>query len=118
MDDDLWFCGEVIAPEGLGVVAPLLGGCSWPVEVWRSGYDGSDILRARPGPVHMDMTAGQPERKVFSGTVDADRDTALRMLGELSGALRTGGLRHRIELYTAPDGTLLGHLHYDWPRSE
>lgn len=114
--DELWFCGEVIAPDGLGAVAPLLAPCSWPVEVWRPGSDGSDVLRARQGAVHLEMDAGQGAGKLFSGTVDGDRDAALRMLGELSNALRSAGMRHHIELYAETDGELLGYLHHDWPR--
>lgn len=118
VNDDLWFCGEFIAPEGLRALAPLLPGCSWPVEIRRSGYDGTDLLRASAGPVHIDMSAGQGTLKLFSGTVSADPDSALRMLGELSDVLRQCRMRHRIELYTAPDGPLLGYLHHEWPQSE
>lgn len=116
--DELWFCGEVIAPDGLAALAPRLAGLSWPVEVWRSGYDGSEVLRAWNGAVHLDMDAGQGAGKLFSGTVDGDRDAALRLLGELSGAFRVAGLRHRIELYAETDGALLGYLHHGWPRGE
>jgi hypothetical protein len=118
VDDDLWFCAEVIAPEGLRALAPLLREFSWPVEVRPSGYDGTDLLRASAGAVHIDMSAGQGTRKLFTGTVQADPQTALRLLGELSGAFRLSRMRHRIELYTAPDGPLLGYLHHDWPRAE
>ena len=114
--DELWFCGEVIAREGPGAVAPLLARCSWPVEAWRPGYDGSDVLRAWQGAVHLETDAGEGAGKLFSGTVDGDRDAALRMLGELSNALRPAGMRHRIELYAETDGELLGYLHHDWPR--
>ncbi|HEX5872556.1 MAG TPA: hypothetical protein VFY65_19135 [Longimicrobium sp.] len=116
--DELWFCGEVIAPDGLGALAPLLEGVSWPVEAWRSGYDGSDVLRGWKGAVHLDMDAGQGAGKLFSGTVDADPDSALRLLGELSAAFREAGMRHRIELYAEADGELLGYLHHGWPRGE
>jgi hypothetical protein len=117
--DELWFCGEVIAPEGLGALAPLLARCSWPVEVWRSVCDGSDVLRAgRGGPVELDMDAGQGAGQLFSGTVDADRAAAMRLLGELSDAFRDAGLRHRIELYAEDDGSLLGYLHHGWSRAE
>ncbi len=88
------------------------------MEVWRSGYDGSDVLRAWRGAVTLDMDAGQPARKVFSGTVDADQEAALRLLAELSDAFRRRGLRHRIELYTASNGPLLAYLHHDWPQAE
>lgn len=114
--DELWFCGEVIAPGGLGELTPLLEGVSWPVEVWRSGHDGSGVLRAWKGAVHLDMDAGRGTGKLFSGTVDADRDCALRLLGELSDAFRGAGMRHRIELYAEADGSLLGYLHHGWPR--
>lgn len=116
--DELWFCGEVIAPGGLGALAPLLERVSWPVEVWRSGHDGSDVLRAWTGPVQLDMDAGQGTGRLFSGTVEADRDTALRLLDELSQAFRDAGMRHRIELYDEADGSLLGYLHHAWPRAE
>jgi hypothetical protein len=115
--DELWFCGEVIAPGGLGGAAPLLARCSW-AEVWRSGFDGSHILRATSERVDFDMDAGQGAGKLFSGTVDADPDTALRLLGELSDAFREAGLRHRIELYAESDGSLLGYLHHGWPHAE
>jgi hypothetical protein len=116
--DELWFCGEVIAPDGLGALAPRLGRVSWPVEVWGSGYDDSDVLRASNGAVHLDMDAGQGVGKLFSGTVDGDRAAAFRLLGELSDALREAGLRHRIELYDEGDGSLLGYLHHGWSRGE
>ena len=55
---------------------------------------------------------------MFSGTVDADQDTALHLLAELSEAFREAGMRHRIELYAALDGPLLRYLHHDGPQSE
>ncbi len=116
--DELWFCGEVIAPDGLGALAPRLEQVSWPVEVWRSGYDGSDVLRAWSGAVHLDMDAGQGAGKLFSGTVHGDRDAALQLLGELSDSFRDAGLRHRIELYDEADGSLLGYLHHGWSPGE
>ncbi|HEU4452447.1 MAG TPA: hypothetical protein VFR81_05275 [Longimicrobium sp.] len=116
--DELWFCGEVSAPDGLGALAPRLAGLSWPVEVWRSGFDGSEVLRAWKDPVHLDMEAGQGAGGLFSGTVDADHDTALRLLAELSDALREAGMRHRIELYDGTSGPLLDYLHHRWPRTE
>jgi hypothetical protein len=116
--DELWFCGELISPVKLGVLAPLLERVSWPVEVRRSPYDGSDVLRASQGAVHLDMNAGQGARKLFTGTVQAEPDAALRLLGELSEAFRAAGMRHRIELYAAVDGPLLGYLHQDWPPAE
>jgi hypothetical protein len=116
--DELWFCGEVIAPDGLATLAPLLARISWPVEVWRSGYDGSDVLRAWNGPVELDMDAAHAAGKLFSGTVEAAPDAALRLLGELSEAFRGAGLRHRMELYDEADGSLLGYLHHEWPRAE
>lgn len=114
--DELWFCGEVIAPGGLAELAPPLERVSWPVGVWRSGHDGSPVLRAWQGSVHLDMDAGQGTAKLFSGTVDADRDSALRLLGELSDAFRAAGMRHRIELYAEADGSMLEYLHHGWPR--
>ena len=116
--DELWFCGEVSAPQGLGALAPRLARLSWPAQVWRSEFDGSEVLRAWQGPVHLDMDAGQGAGGLFSGTVDADRDTALRLLTELSDALTETGMRHRIELYAAVDGPLLDYLHHDWPQAE
>lgn len=116
--NELWFCGEVISPVKLAVLAPLLERVSWPVEVARSRYDGSDVLRAWRSAVHLDMNAGQGTRKLFTGTVRAEPDAALRLLGELSDAFRTAGMRHRIELYAAVDGPLLGYLHQDWPPAE
>ncbi|HEU4881248.1 MAG TPA: hypothetical protein VFT45_03355 [Longimicrobium sp.] len=115
--DELSFCGDVVAPDGLGAVAPLLTQCSWPLEVWRSGFDGSDILRGGQEGVEFEMDAGQGAVKFFSGSIEAGPDTALRLLGELSDALRQAGLRHRIEI-DAADGSRLGYLHHDWPRGE
>ena len=68
--------------------------------------------------MHLDMDAGQGAGKLFSGTVDADRDAARGLLGELSDAFREAGLRHRMELYDEADGSLLGYLHHGWPRGE
>jgi hypothetical protein len=116
--DELWFCGEVVSPVSLAVLAPLLERVSWPVEARPSGYDGRHVLQARSGPVELKMSGGQEARKLFSGTVAADPEAALRLLGELSDAFSQAGMRHRIELYPAPDGPLLGYLHRDWPQAE
>ena len=65
------------------------------------------------------MDAGQGSTRAFSGTADGvDRQTALRLLGEFSGALAEGGLRHRIELYSTPDGPLVDYLHPGWPQAD
>jgi hypothetical protein len=88
------------------------------VQLRRSGRDGRDVLWARGGAVEIDMQGGQGTRMLFTGTVAADPDAALRLLGELSDAFREAGMRHRIELYPAPDGPLLGYLHRDWPQAE
>ena len=103
--DELWFCGEVVAPDGLEHLEGPLARCSWPVRLWRSGYDGSYVLRSdEPGPVSLHMDAGQGSTRVFSGTMDAlDRDTALglgllqpRMVGMpgLDGLLFTTVVTH------------------------
>jgi hypothetical protein len=111
-----YFCGEVIAPDGLGALRPLLERRPRPLEVWRSGFDGSDILRAT-GPLWaLNLDAGQGAEKVFSGDIDGDRDSALNLVGELSGLFREGGMRHRIEVYAEPEGEWIGYLHHDWPR--
>jgi hypothetical protein len=113
--DELPFCGDVAAPDGLGAVAPLLARCSWPLEVWRSGFDGSDILRGGGELVEFEMDPGQGAVKFFSGSLQVEPAAALRMLGELSDALRQAGLRHRIEI-DAADDTQLGYLHHEWPQ--
>lgn len=115
--DELRFCGDVVAPDGLSAVAPLLARCSWPLEVWRSGFDGSDILRGGGGLVEFEMDPGQGAVKFFSGSVEAAPDAALRLLGELSDALGQARLRHRIEI-DAADGSRLGYLHHEWPREK
>ena len=114
--DELWFCGEVISPVQLSVLAPLLERVSWPVQLRRSGRDGRDVLWAWGGTVGIDMQGGQGTRKLFTGTVKAEPQPALRLLGELSEAFRAAGMRHRIELYAEADGALLGYLHQGWPR--
>lgn len=86
------------------------------MEVWRSGHDGAEVLRAWEGAVHLEMNAGQGAGKLFSGTVDVDAQSALRLLDELSLVLRDAGMRHRIELYAQADGALLGYLDHGWPR--
>ena len=78
--------------------------------------EANETTRAWSGPVELDMDAAKAAGKLFSGTVDADRDAAMRLLGELSDAFRGAGLRHRIELYDEADGSLLGHLHHEWLR--
>ena len=117
--DELWFSGEVVAPDGLAHLEGPLARCSCAVRVWRSGYDGSYVLRSDgPGPVSLHMDAGQGTTKVFSGPIDeVDRAAALGLLGELSAALAEGGVRHRIELYSTPDGPQIGYLHHGWPQS-
>jgi hypothetical protein len=116
--DALWYCGEVISPVELSVLAPQLERVSWRVQLRRSGRDGRDVLWARGGAVEVDMQGGQGTRKLFTGTVEAEPRSALRLLQELSDVFREAGMRHRIELYTAPDGPLLGYLHHDWPQPE
>ncbi|HYR06540.1 MAG TPA: hypothetical protein VEQ60_02150 [Longimicrobium sp.] len=115
--EEFYFCGEVIAPDGLGILRPLLEGRPAPeIEVWRSGFDGSDILRAT-GPLWaLDLDAGQGAKKFFSGDIEADRDNALRLIGELSDLFREAGMRHRIELSTELDRELLAYFHHEWPQ--
>lgn len=113
--DELHFCGDVVAPDGLGALEPLLARCSMALSVWRSGFDGSDILRGGGEAVEFEMDAGQGAVKFFSGSIEAAPDAALRLLGELSDALGQAGLRHRIEI-DAADGPRLGYLHHEWPR--
>jgi hypothetical protein len=85
--EEFYFYGEVIAPGGLGALRPLLERRSPVVEVWRSGFDGSDILRALDESMALDMDAGQGAEKVFSGDIDAEADRSL-----------------------------LAYLHHDWPQ--
>jgi hypothetical protein len=114
---ELRFCGDVVAPDGLGALKPLLAQCSLSLSVWRSGFDGSDILRGGGEAVEFEMDPGQGAVKFFSGSIEAGPDTALRVLGELSDAFRQAGLRHRIEI-DAADGSRLGYLHHEWPVGE
>jgi hypothetical protein len=108
--DELRFCGDVVAPDGFRALEPLLAGCSMELEVWRSGFDGSDILRAGAEAVEFEMDAGQGPVKFFSGSIEAVPAVALRMLGELSDAFRQAGLRHRMQFDAA------GYLHHMWPQ--
>jgi hypothetical protein len=114
---ELPFCGDVVAPDGLRALEPLLARCSMALSVWRSGFDGSDILRGGGDGVEFEMDAGQGAAKFFSGSIVAQPDAALRLLGELSDAFRQAGLRHRIEI-DAADGSRLGYLHHDWRLDE
>jgi hypothetical protein len=117
--DELRFCGDVVAPDGLRALEPLLAGCSMELSVWRSGFDGSDILKTAGEAVEFEMDAGQGAVKFFDGSIEAAPDAALRMLGELSDAFRQAGLRHRIDYgIDAADGSQLGYLHYEWPQEK
>ena len=119
MTEETYFCGTLVSPAGLEPVARMLAGCSWPVEAWRSGHDGTLRLRSRAREVELDMDSGQGPSFVFSGTVEGDAGRALRLLGDFSARLAAGGVVHRVELYpSAGSPEMLGYLHHGWPRGD
>ena len=114
---ETYFCGALVSPAGLEPVARALAECSWPVEPWRSGHDGTLRLRSRARDVELDMDSGQGPSFLFSGTVEGGAETAMRLLGDFSSGLAANGIVHRVELYPSADSPdLLGYLHHGWPR--
>lgn len=116
MEPEIYYCGELIALEGLEPIAHLLRLCSWPIQLVRSGCDGTSYLRAHNDIIDLDMDSGQTSHFLFSGTVVGFKERAKQLLGEFSTLLSGDEVVHRLELYRgSPAGEKVGYFHYGWP---
>ena len=115
MIQEFLYYGQCISDHGLGPVARALAGCSWPVELRQSGYDGTLYLNGRGSQeIDLEMESGQSRRFLFSGGVDGTQERALTLLGDFSRCLATGGFAHRVEVYDEAK-ELVGYFHHRWP---
>ena len=114
-DPDLYYCGELIAPDGLKPVARLLSACPWTVELRRSGYDGTLYLYARDSQIELEMDSGQGPTYLFSGVVCGGERSA-QLLQRFSECLARGCIVHRVEVNQETGaGDLSGYYHHGWP---
>jgi hypothetical protein len=118
MSQEFLYCGEFISDGGVEPVARALTSCSWPIELRRSGYDGTLYLRtSRSQEIDMQMDSGQSHRFLFSGGVDGTVERALMLLGDFSRCLTAGGFTHRVEVYDDAK-ELVGYFHHRWPQEQ
>jgi hypothetical protein len=118
MSQEFLFHGEFISDGGVEPVAHALAGCSWRIELNRSGYDGTLYLRTpHSQEIDIEMDSGQSHRFLFSGGVDGTEDRALILLGDFSRCLTGGGFTHRVEVYDSAK-ELIGYFHHRWPQEQ
>ena len=118
MSQEFLYHGEFISDGGLEPVAQALAGCSWRIELQRSGYDGKLYLRTpRSQEIDLEMDSGQSRRFLFSGGVDSTKERALTLLGDFSRCLTAGGYTHRVEVYDDAKA-LVGYFHHRWPQDQ
>lgn len=116
MSQECRYYGEFISDGGLEPVANALAGCSWSIELRRSGYDGTLYLRTPHSQViDFEMDSGQLRRFLFSGVVVGSAEQALILLGDFSRCLTSGEFIHRVEVYDDAEG-LVGYFHHSWPQ--
>lgn len=113
------YYGELISEAGLAPVAAALRGCSWPIELRRSGYDGTFYLHEPFGVrgVDIQMDSGQSKRYLFSGGVDGSSELALELLGDFSRCLSEAQIVHRVEV-DGPAQETIGYFHFGWPEDQ
>jgi hypothetical protein len=111
--------GELVSEGGLEPVAQALAHCSWPIELRRSGYDGTLYLReasTQPG-IDIEMQSGRSNRFLFSGGADGTVEHVLESPGDFSRCLAVGGFAHRVEVYDRAK-ELVGYFHHRWPQTK
>ena len=119
MESETYYCGEMVAREGLEAVARLLTSCSWPISLRRSRRDDSLALYARTDEIDLEMPPGQSRSFLFSGSVSGSAAQALQRLEELSALLAGGKVTHRLEIYPSSSSSeKSGYLHYGWPEEK
>ena len=112
---EFFFCGELVCPS-LEPLAASLVGCSWPVAIRRSGYDGSHYLVCRTDELDLEMSSEQSQRFVFSGSGIASPERALALLTDFSKRLAAAGVTHSVELYReAGSPEPFARLYHAWP---
>lgn len=114
MKQEFLFSGEIISDEGVESIARALAGCSWPIHVRKSGYDGTLYLTTtRVEEVHLDMDSGQSREFLFSGDLEASLERTLELLGDFSQRLALHGFTHRVELSSGADD-MVSYFHHNW----
>lgn len=115
MAQEFLYHGEFVSEEGLEPVARTLAGCSWRIELQRSGYDDTLYLKSQHSQeIDIEMQSGRSRSFLFSGGVDGSQERALTLLGDFSRCLTEGGYAHRVEVYDEAK-ELVGYFHHRWP---
>ena len=118
MANEFQYSGELVSERGLEPVAEALANLSWPIELRRSGYDGTLYLRHGMQPeIDLEMQSGQSRCFLFSGIVEGTLPRALELIGDFSRCLRAGGFVHRVEVYDDTEA-LVGYFHEGWPEGQ
>lgn len=119
MEESYRYYAEVQTVVGLEQVAGALEPCSWPIELCRSGYDGTAYLRTPLGSdeIDLEMASGQSADYLFGGGVSATLARTKALLGELSELLAQAGLTHRIEIYAEDTNQPASYFHFQWPET-
>ena len=116
MPQGFLYHGEFISERGVEPVAAALVGCSWRIELHRSGYDGTLYLRTpHSKDIDIEMESGQSRRFLFSVGVDGTLERALALIVDFSRCLTDGGFTHRVEVYDDAE-ELVGYFHHRWPQ--
>lgn len=116
---NLHYEGELMAPNGLDSLKPLLAGCSWGITVRRCSESGIPRMESNNCKIDLEMDPGHGPKFTFFGAARRDPVEARRLLGELSQLLAQVDIAHRIRLYqTGRADVLLENFHHRWPRDK
>jgi hypothetical protein len=120
---EMHYDGELVAPNGLDSLSPLLSGLSWDIGVSRP-YPSRDCLprlEALGDPMSLYMDSDPGPRHCFFGDPQAwtGEEEARRLLGEFSERLARRDVAHRISLYrTGQADILIQRFAHRWPEAE
>lgn len=97
MAADWTFSGVIYSTAGLRPVADALQAGGLSIELWRSGYDNTFLLRSKDDTWSFDMQSGQTDMYLFSGGTDRGVDVPA-LIAAFSKALAHAGIPHEINL--------------------
>lgn len=120
---DLHYEGELIAPQGLDPLAAIFSECSWKIRVRRYDPDEPPYFEANDPRIKLTMDSGIGPKYTFFGAAHLTDYTAGNLsavlLGELSQALTSADVAHRIQLFrSGTEDDLLNTFQHRWPSKD
>ena len=114
----LHYEGQLVAPNGLDSLSPLLSGLSWDISVSQPYRDSLPRLEALGDLMSLQMDPAPGPHHSFFGDPQAwtAEEKARALLGEFSERLGRGDIAHQIRLYrTGKADILLKEFRHRWP---